>query len=230
MEKLASISSTSDLVALAFFVGAWLVFEAAVDYSPLRYRSLSFLMAVRRREWMLTLAERDLRMIDTAIMAGLQQGAAYFGSASILAIGGCFALFGSTDAVLQIYQDIPFIETIPRGVFELKVFGLTTICVYAFFKFGWAYRLFNYCSILIGGVRHVADAPLEERRASALRAAEMNIIASRHFTAGLRAIFFALAYIGWFVGPPVLISSTVFVVFVLARRQYFSNARKILIE
>jgi uncharacterized membrane protein len=230
MERLLSITSTGDLVALLFFVCAWLAFEAAVDYSPLRFKSLSGLMAVRRREWMLTLAERDLRMIDTAIVAGLQQGSAYFGSASILAIGGCFALFGSTDAVLQIYRDIPFIEPIPRGAFELKVFGLTTICVYGFFKFGWAYRLFNYCSILIGGVRHTQDASLEERKAAALRAAEMNIIASRHFTAGMRAIFFALAYIGWFIGPSVMIGSTIFVVFVLARRQYFSNARKILIE
>ncbi|QKV20469.1 DUF599 family protein [Oricola thermophila] len=217
------------MAALAFFVCAWLMFEAVVDYSPLRFRSLSGLMAERRREWMLTLADRDLRMIDTGIVAGLQQGSAYFGSASILAIGGCFALFGSTDAVLQIYRDIPFIEPVPRGAYELKVFGLTTICVYGFFKFGWAYRLFNYCSILIGGVSHTQDAPPEERRAAALRAAEMNIVASRHFTAGMRAIFFSLAYIGWFVGPWVLIGSTVFVVLVLARRQFFSRARSILI-
>ena len=230
MEAFFSITSTNDLAALAFFLGGWLVFEAVVDYSPLRFRSLSGLMAARRREWMLTLAERDLRMIDTAIISGLQQGAAYFGSATILAIGGCFALFGSTDAVLQIYRDIPFIEPVARGVFELKVFGLTTICVYGFFKFGWAYRLFNYCSILIGGVRHVQDAPAEERKAAALRAAEMNIIASRHFTAGMRAIFFSLAYIGWFVSPWGMMGSTVFVIFVLARRQFLSNARRILIE
>jgi uncharacterized membrane protein len=230
MDAFLSITGTNDLAALIFFMGAWLAFEAMVDYSPLRFRGLSWLMAVRRREWMLTLAERDLRMIDTAIVAGLQQGAAFFGSTTILAVGGCFALFGSTDAVLQIYRDVPFIEPIPRGVFELKVFGLTTICVYGFFKFGWAYRLFNYCSILIGGVRHVQDAPFEERKAAALRAAEMNIIAGRHFTAGMRAIFFALAYIGWFVGPWVLIGSTVFVVLVLTRRQFFSNARRILLD
>lgn len=229
MSWILSIIGPSDMAALAFFLCAWLMFEAVVDYSPLRFRSLSGLMAERRREWMLTLAERDLRMIDTGIVAGLQQGSAYFGSASILAIGGCFALFGSTDAVLQIYRDIPFIEPVPRGAYELKVFGLTTVCVYGFFKFGWAYRLFNYCSILIGGVGHTQDAPPEERRAAALRAAEMNIVASRHFTAGMRAIFFSLAYIGWFVGPWVLIGSTVFVVLVLARRQFFSRARSILI-
>lgn len=230
MNALLSISTPADLFALAFFLCAWLAFEAVVDHSPWRHKCLSGLMAQRRREWMLTLAERDLRMIDTAIVAGLQQGSAFFGSATILAIGGCLALLGSTDAVLQIYRDLPFTSEMPRGIFELKVFGLTTICVYGFFKFGWAYRLFNYCSILIGGVRHTQHAPAEERNAAALRAGEMNIIASRHFTAGMRAIFFSLAYLGWFLGPEALVASTVFVMIVLARRQYFSQARRILID
>ena len=30
--------------------------------------------------------------------------------------------------------------------------GLILILAYSFFKFGWSYRLFNYCSILIGAV------------------------------------------------------------------------------
>jgi uncharacterized membrane protein len=187
-------------------------------------------MAHRRREWMLTLAERDLRMIDTSIVAGLQQGTAFFGSAAILGIGGCFALLGSTDEVLRLFREIPVTEAISRAAWDIKVLGLTVIFVYAFFKFGWAYRLFNYCSILIGGVRHLQDAPLEERKASALRAGEMNIIASRHFSAGMRAIFCALAYLGWFLGPLALMATTVFVVLVLIRRQYFSQARRILID
>jgi uncharacterized membrane protein len=230
MDAIFSIITASDLVALGFFIVAWLAFEALVDYSGWRKTSLSGLMAIRRREWMMTLVERDLRMIDTAIVTGLQQGSAYFGSASILAIGGCLALLSSADAVLQIYRDIPFTEAVSRGVYEIKVFGLTTIFVYAFFKFGWAYRLFNYCSILIGGVRHTQDSSYDERRTAALRAAEMNIIASRHFTAGMRAIFFGLAYLGWFLGPWALIVTTSFVIAVLVRRQYFSGARRVLLD
>ena len=64
-------------------------------------------MAENRRQWMLTLANREMRMIDTQIMSGLQQGAAFFASSCIFAIGGCFALLGSADTVLQIYQDLP---------------------------------------------------------------------------------------------------------------------------
>ena len=53
----------------------------------------------------------------------------------------------------------------------------------------------------------------------------MNRIAGRHFNAGLRAIFFAIAYLGWFLGPYALIATTVAVVAVLANRQFRSDAR-----
>ena len=35
---------------------------------------------------------------------------------------------------------------------EVARAGLLGIFVYAFFKFGWAYRLFNYCVILVGAL------------------------------------------------------------------------------
>ena len=226
-EALAALS-TADQLALAAFLGIWLLFEVLTQHTHLKHKSLSGMMAHKRREWMLVLAERELRIVDTSILNGLQHGTAFFASTSILAIGGCFALLGSADLVVEIYQDLPLGNALNRGVFELKVLGLTVIFVYSFFKFGWAFRLFNYCSILMGAVRQPDDAPLEERRKQALQAAEMNIIASHHFTAGLRGIFFALGYLGWFIGPWLLIITTVFVVLVLARRQFRSRARAVL--
>ena len=34
----------------------------------------------------------------------------------------------------------------------MKVIGLAVIFVYAFFKFAWSYRLFNYMAIIVGAV------------------------------------------------------------------------------
>ncbi|MCC0027515.1 MAG: DUF599 family protein [Brucellaceae bacterium] len=218
------------MAALSAFIGAWLAFELVVDHTRLKYRCLSGLMAHRRREWMLVMAGRDMRMVDTAILGGLQQGAAYFGTVAMLAIGGCFAAMGATEQALRLFQDLPLVGAISRSLFELKLVGLTLIYVYAFFKFGWSYRLFNYCSILVGGVQQPGEADSETRRKQALRAGEMNILASRHFTAGQRGLFMALAYLGWFAGPSALLASTSFVIAVLARRQFFSNARRALLE
>ncbi|TIX91799.1 MAG: DUF599 family protein, partial [Mesorhizobium sp.] len=93
-----------------------------------------------------------IRIVDTAIMTGLQQGTAFFASSSLIALGGCFALLGASDQVLTVLSDLPLSATSSREAFQMKVFGLVLILAFAFFKFGWAYRLFNYCSILIGAV------------------------------------------------------------------------------
>lgn len=217
-----------NLVALGIFLALWLIFEIVIDHSPLRFKSLTGQMAFKRREWMLVMADRDLRIIDTSILAGLQQGAAFFGSASLLGIGGCFALLGATDNVVQIHRDLPLDTEFTRALWEAKVLGLIAILGYSFFKFGWSYRLFNYCSIIIGSVPHKDDAELEKRRKVALQAAEINTYAARHFTAGLRGTFFALAYLGWFVGPATLIVTTLLVIVVLVRRQFFSYSLSVL--
>ena len=84
----------------------------------------------------------------------------------------------------------------------MKVIGLAVIFVYAFFKFAWSYRLFNYAAILIGGDAALGRGDdLEARRHAAQRAAAMTTVAGRHFNRGQRAFFFALAYLGWFISP-----------------------------
>lgn len=227
MSGLLDILGTADLAALGFFAVAWATFEYVIDHSHRHFQCLSGLMAQRRREWMLVLAERDLRMVDTAILTGLQQGTAYFGTVAILAIGGCLAALGAADQAVEVFEDLPAIDPVSRSLIEVKLAGLTLIFVYSFFKFGWSYRLFNYCSILIGAVQQTGEADAETRRAQALRAGEMNILAGRHFTAGQRAQFMALAYLGWFLGPAALCVATAAVIAVLTRRQFFSKARKI---
>ncbi len=152
-------------------------------------------MMRQRAAWIRQMAERDLRMIDTSIMAGLQNGTAFFASTSLLAIGGCFALLNATERVITVLGDLPFGLPVLRGAFEMKVFLLGAIYAYAFFKFGWAYRLFNYASILVGAVpgRHHAGTP--EMEAAIRRATAFTQQAGVHFNRGLRAFFMSIGYL-----------------------------------
>lgn len=220
----------TDVVAFAFFVAAWTLFSHATSGRFVKRTSLTLLMNAQRERWMRTMARRELRMIDTGIMTGLQQGTAFFASSALIALGGSFALLQSSEEVLGLLRDLPFASTPNRVVYEMKVLGLIVILAYAFFKFGWAYRLFNYCSILIGAVPMVRDVDAESMEPELLHAARMNVIAGKHFNAGLRGLFFSIGYLGWFVGPVVLVVTTLLVLFVLVRRQFFSDARAVLID
>lgn len=222
-----------DYLAIAWFALSWIGFAVVTNhYRPFGRVSLTTAMNEHRKRWMQNAARRDLRMIDTAIMAGLQNGTAFFASTTIFAIGGCFALLGATDRVLAVADDLPIPLVADRAAFELKVFGLIAIFAYAFFKFGWSYRLFNYASILFGAIPMKADIKDNEAETEAAvdRAASLNILAGRHFNAGLRAIFISIGYLGWFAGPWMLMATTTLVLIVLLRRQFFSNARAAALE
>ena len=133
----------------------------------------------------------------------------------------------SPEQVDAILRDIPFIVQGGRATFELKVCGLIALFAYSFFKFGWSYRLFNYCTILFGAIPMTEEAAKDPKRAmeAAERTIRMNIIAASHFNMGLRAIFYSIGYLGWFVSPWVFMVATVLVFIVLLRRQFFSEAR-----
>ena len=188
-------------------------------------------MNAQRETWMRTMAEREIRIVDTAIMSGLQQGTAFFASSSLIALGGCFALLGASDRVLEVLSTLPLGGAPSRSAFQIKVLGLVLILAFSFFKFGWAYRLFNYCSILIGAVPiphgEASRNPLTQT--AVWRATQMNMLAGKHFNSGLRGVFFSIGYLGWFVDPVVFMLSTLLLLAVLVRRQFFSAARRAVI-
>lgn len=219
--------SNLDLIALAFFTLSWLGYHYVVEMGPYAVRTLNMRMNLRRARWIRESAAREVRIVDTQVMGGLQNGTAFFASTSLLAIGGTLALLNATDRAVAIFSDLPFVPVTLRSVWELKIIGLVAIFGYAFFKFAWSYRLFNYCVILLGALPPF-DSKDERAMAHAVHETiEMNIAAGRHFNRGQRAFFFALAYLGWFLGPVSFIGFTGAVLVAMYRRQFASDATRV---
>ena len=216
--------SLLDVGALAFFVVAWLSYHIAVEVTPVRHGGLNVRMNEHRRAWMEQMLTRENRIIDANIMASLQNGTAFFASTSLIAIGGVLTLLRATDDVVSAMTAMPFGLATTRLAWELKVIGLAVIFVYAFYKFAWSYRIFNYAAILVGAVPPVEDGNRGEAEAAARHAAAMNIVAGRHFNRGQRAFFLALAYLGWFVSAYIFMAGTAACLFVMWRRQFASDA------
>jgi uncharacterized membrane protein len=216
--------STLDAVAVGFFVVAWVGYAYMTEQSRISRTGLNSLMNGYRVTWMRRMLQREQRMVDMQIMAALHNGTAFFATTSLFAIGGALTILRSSGEVTAIAADLPFgIET-SRRLWELKAIGLTVIFVYAFFKFAWSYRLYNYVAILLGAMPMPADKDTPEAEAHVLRTAGLFTTAGRHFNRGQRAFFFALGYLGWFAGPLVLIGTTTVVVFVMWWRQYRSDS------
>jgi len=175
---------------------------------------------------------RDPKMPDALIQNTLQYGVLFFASTSILLIGGLMAALGASDQAQTLLNELPFTSPFTRTAWELKVLLVIFIFTFAFFKFAWSYRLFNYVLIMIGAAPDVtvarslgSDAD-HDRYASAV--AQMHTLGARHFSTGMNSYFFALAAIAWFLSPLLFIVATIWVSLVLYRRAFRSQFAKIL--
>ena len=94
----------------------------------------------------------------------------------------------------------------------------------------WSIRQFNRCAILIGAapLPHQLDDP--SRRAWVRRLGRLNALAGDDFNRGLRAYYFGLALLAWFVHPWAFAATTVWVVAVLYRREFASEPAALLSE
>ena len=213
-----------DIFAVGFFILEWTVYSVTLEHTAYGRDSLSARMHIYREIWMRRMLDREARMIDTQIMASLQNGTAFFASTSLLAVGGGLALLRSTSEALAVLGALPVNLSPSPALWEIKCVGLILIFIYAFFKFAWAYRLFNYVAILLGAMPPAKERDTPEAEAHVIRTTRVLEAAGRHFNRGQRAFFFALGYLGWFVSPWVLLISTAMVVIVTWRRQFASNA------
>ena len=213
-----------DILAVGFFILEWTVYAVTLEHSAYGQDSLSARMHIYREVWIRRMLERETRMVDMQIMASLQNGTAFFASTSLLAIGGALALLRSTNEALAVLRALPIDLSPSPALWEIKCVGLVLIFVYAFFKFAWAYRLFNYVAILLGAMQPAEARDTPDAEAHVIRTTRLFEAAGRHFNRGQRAFFFALGYLGWFVSPWVLFITTAAVVIVTWRRQFASNA------
>lgn len=217
--------SPLDYVAVAMLVGGSMAISQLIERPGKGWPSVSVLMAQYRRHWMTEMITREPRIFDAQTLSNLRQGATFFASATMIALGGGLALLGNTDQLIGLASDLT-IEADPVIVWEIKLMVLLGFLVNAFFKFVWANRLFGYCAVLMAAVPNDPSSPLAVPRAD--KAAEINITAARSFNRGLRAIYFALATIAWLLGPIALICAAIFTCLVLCRREFASQSRRIL--
>jgi uncharacterized membrane protein len=219
-----------DYLAVGFFIAAWFGYHLILEKTARSSRGLNWLMNAYRHKWMEQMVVRENRIVDSQLTAALQNGTAFFASTSLVALGGVLTLLRADAAMLTAFSDLPLGTAMTRELWEIKVLGLAVIFIYAFFKFAWSYRLFNYVVILVGSVPVLTPHNMEEARAAAHQVGALNVVAGRHFNRGQRAFFFALAYLGWFVSGYVFFFSTMAVFLVMLRRQFASDARATLLE
>lgn len=223
MEVIAYLGA-ADMAALGIFICIVALYGFVADHSPLRRYSIGAAMDRQRRHWMEQARRRELRMLDSNIVHILIYGISIFASTNIFVIGGLIAGITYSERLTEAFSKVPFAVETPPALWSLKLVLLIVIFVYAFFKFAWAIRLANYCAIAIGALKAHDDAEGDEAESRVAAAARLATLCAYHFNRGLRANFFGLAALGWFLSPWIFIGGTLFSLLILIRREFFSGA------
>lgn len=212
-----------DWVAAILLLSTWAISGHLIEKPPAWRPSVSALMRDHRREWMIQFLTREPRLFDANILATLRDSTAFFASSCMIAIGGCVALIGNVERLHSLAGQFEIGQT-SAAIWDIKIILAMLIIVRGFLGFVWANRLFGYCAVMMATVPNDPEEPHSKSRS--LAAAELNIIAAKHFNAGLRAIYFALGALGWFLGPWTFIIATLAVNWMVLRREFGSHSRR----
>jgi uncharacterized membrane protein len=219
-------TSLADLLAPVWFLACWVGYTLYADRLHGR-RNLTQTMHAYRCLWVQRMLERDNRIVDAQILANLMRSVSFFASTTMFILAGLIAVLGARQDAMAVLSELPFAVETPALLWDVKVLLLVVVFAYAFFKFTWAFRHYNYCLILLGSVP-TPDRLDQESARIAERLAVIATSTARHFNRGIRAYYFGLAAAGWMLHPLVLAGLALGVLVVLYRRDYRSPALAIL--
>ena len=218
-----------DWVALLAFFAGWVGYAWFARRLANQRPSLLASTNRVRREWMLQVTHREVRVIDGVVLQNLSTSPSFFASSTILIVGGLLAVLGSNSAS-DLVREIPFAVRTSGLLFDTKVALMLAIFVYAFFRFTWSMRQYTFGALMVGAAPDASQFLEKElpRDAFADRAGRVLGLAAETFNDGLRAYYFAFAALSWFLSPLAFMLATAGVVYVLYQREFHSDVLAVL--
>ena len=167
---------------------------------------------------------RESRVADVSAIANLERSVSFFASSTLILLAGLLTVFSASEQAITLLNGIPLVDQNTLLEWEMKLLVLTTLFIYAFFKFTWSLRQYGFASVLIGSAPVPSEGSSEgECNAFVQRSAKMISMAANNFNMGLRTYYFSLALLGWIINPWVMILTSTGVVYVLYQREFRSS-------
>lgn len=221
-----------DASALLLFLTTWAAYTRFAKVMARSRRTLSSVMRHHRVQWMARMMTNENRITDASLLANLERVVAFFASTTLLIIAGILTAVSTVEGTRTVLINLPFSIQVTPAVLQLKLLLLALVFVYAFFKFTWSIRQYSFFAVLLGAAPGVRDDGVSAQAIThfGARGAKLIDLASHEFNHGLRAYYFAMALFTWLVSPWLCMLATLWIVLILYRREFHSQALRTLDE
>jgi uncharacterized membrane protein len=209
-----------DWIAFFWFLACWSGYTIYANYQMKRVPNLSQSLTELRGLWMRTMITREIKIADVTALVALQRTGTFFASTTIFILAGLLAVLGASDKALRLAEALPFVAEHSQAAWETKLLFMIFIFVYAFFKFSWAVRQYNFSLVMFGAA---PDANTKASKKFNESSNQLLTLANKSFNYGLRSYTFSMATIAWFIHPILFMLMTAWVVGVLFRREFHSR-------
>ncbi len=212
-------------VAMAFFLMAWVFYTLFARYMAKRTHCLASIMCVHRVWWMERMMVRDNRVADSALLSNIERNVNFFASTTMIIIAAILTVL-TGDFELEY-----FTGNLTKDYGQIKLILMVAIMIYAFFTFTWSLRQYGFASVLLGAapLPSQEEFNLSQRKEYAKSTAKVLDQAAHSFNYGLRAYYFSMAVIAWFVHPLLFLLATSLVVAVLYHREFMSKSLTLMV-
>jgi len=212
---------SSTLIATFFPLICYFAYNIVVPMVERVRPSLSAIMNMQRRRWVANAAVRE-SPFDAILSGNIMGSVSFLASTAVLLILAIFAVFGQVPALMEALNSLSLDRTYTTFDVQLHLVVMLAMFVLAFFAFTLSLRQFNHFCIMLGALDHAS--PISEAEIDAITA--MNALGARNFNSGVRAYYFSVATVAWFVSEWLPILACLATILILAHREFFSSAHR----
>lgn len=213
--------NATTLFTSVFPLLAYLGYNVVVPLVERRRPSLSVIMNMQRRRWV-TNATRRESPFDAILSGNIMGSVSFLASTSVLLVLAVFAVFGQLQTLMESLDSLSLDRAYTVLDVQIHLAVMLAMFVMAFFAFTLSLRQFNHFCIMLGALDH--DRVTSEEEIDAI--ARMNALGAKNFNSGIRAYYFSVATVAWFVSEWFAVVACLITVLILAHREFFSSAHR----
>lgn len=212
---------STTLISTLFPLVCYFAYNIIVPQVEKLRPSLSVIMNMQRRRWVANAALRE-SPFDAILSGNIMSSVSFLASTAVLLILAIFAVFGQVPALMVALESLSLDRAYTALDVQLHLVVMLAMFVLAFFAFTLSLRQFNHFCIMLGAIDH--SAPTSEEEIDAIT--RMNALGAKNFNSGIRAYYFSVATVAWFVTEWLPIVACIATILILAHREFFSSSHR----